>query len=478
MSHSGSRSGPDRFPADLSEVNREFCEYIQLLYSRQRIHWILGYTHPTNPGNPMGFRRWRHDRMSESNLGTRIMAVAAAMLLFIALPSVALHSILGIHVKVWFEATVLILFLVRAGSIHYEKSEKLVLVLALLLALTVIAWLWSTLMSQLLMGITLVIMIALTWSTTRASFSQQSVSFLYRFTIIMLVGAWIGSLYSLSGGGPTYCFANPDGRQNCLYLTTFSNSDASLTWGLIRPGGIFDEPGALSYFVTLVVCLNELCNGGRRRSIILFVLGLVTLSVAHVFCFAAYAAFALRRRIAYVVLALAVVAGPMADELGEHFGEGSLLGEGFFRRFSISDGQLTGDNRSGQVSEFFSLVDYKMSRYGSNAMAKYDMGGIASVDQSSNPFSIWFGYGVVMWIPYAAVLVVLARNIFQRKRAVQITAVLLVLLLLQRPNVYSLYWGLSTWSVIALMFIRKASTDEDDPGMANRLQLTPQRSGT
>jgi hypothetical protein len=246
----------------------------------------------------------------------------------------------------------------------------------------------------------------------------------------------------------------------------------------MRPAGLFDEPGALSFFVTLVVCLNELCGGGRRKSIILFALGLVTLSVAHVFCFAAYAAFAFRRRIAYVALVLTVVAGPMADVLGEHFGEESLLGATFFQRFSISDGQLTGDNRSEQIAEFFSLVDYNITRYGTNAMVKYGKGGVSARDQSSNPFSLWFGYGFLMWIPYAIVLVVLVWNIFQRRRPVQITAVLLVLLLLQRPVIYSLYWGLSTWSVIALMFIRKAATEDDNPGTATRLQLTAQGSVT
>jgi hypothetical protein len=227
----------------------------------------------------------------------------------------------------------------------------------------------------------------------------------------------------------------------------------------------------------LVVCLNELCNGGRKKSIILFVLGLVTLSLAHVFCFAAYVAFAFRRRIAYVALALVFVAEPLADLAGDYLGEDSLLSASFFQRFTVSDGQLAGDNRSGQVSEFFSLVDYDISRFGAGAMAKYGKAEVLARDQTSNPFTIWYGYGFLMWIPYAVVLVVLAWHIFQRKRPVQITAVLLVLLLLQRPYIYSLYWGLSTWSVIALMFLRKAATEDAGPGLADQRPMTPQQSG-
>jgi hypothetical protein len=396
--------------------------------------------------------------MNESSLGERITTAGIVVLVLVALPSVALQSYLGVDIKPAFVVTIPLVFLLRRNRIRFGNSGKLLLVLSLLSAITAIAWLWSTLMSQLLMGLTLLTMITLSWLTTRASFSRQSVSFLYRLTVMMLAGAWIGFLYSLNGGAPTYCFGNPDGSQNCLYLATFAKPETVAYWGAIRPAGIFDEPGALSFFTTLVVCLNELCDGGRKRSLILFSLGLVTLSLAHVFCFGAYAAIALRRRVAYLALVLVVLAAPLSDLLIERLAASSPMIAQFLDRFSIKDDRLSGDNRSNQVTEFFSLVDYDVSRYGSNAMSKYNKGWISSEDQSSNPFSIWFGYGFIMWIPYAITLVVLCRNMFERERPVQITAVLLVLLLLQRPYIYSLYWGLAIWSVVALMFIRKAGT--------------------
>lgn len=394
--------------------------------------------------------------MNTSGLRERIRGAAVTILVFAGMPSVALHNYLNIGVKAAFMVTTCGLLLVsRPRTVGRDAGRTLAFVLGLVTVFTLIAWLWSTLLSQLMMGTTLFAHIALTTLSAKENLDKASISLLYRFTVVILICSWIGVAYSLAGGGPTYCFQNPDLRENCLYLTTFSNG--SLSSGLIRPAGIFDEPGALSFFTVLVVCLNELSNGGKTRSFILMTLGLVTLSMAHIFCFAAYAAFALRKRLAYAVVALTFVGGPIADFIAQQSDQDSPL-VAFFDRFSVSDeGQLEGDTRSHQVTEFFSVVDYRVSRYGNNAMIKYDRGGMTVVDQSSHPFSIWFGYGFVIWIPYAITMFVLIRHVFQRDRRVQVVAVLMTLLLLQRPYIYSLYWGFAIWSVIAMMFFRKAS---------------------
>jgi hypothetical protein len=226
----------------------------------------------------------------------------------------------------------------------------------------------------------------------------------------------------------------------------------------MRPSGVFDEAGALSFFTILVVCLNELGDGGRKRSLLLLCLGLITLSMAHVFCFVAYSVIVFKKRIMFVVLSFLIVLGATGDFINED----SLLSLNFFRRFSVGEtGQLVGDNRSNQVIEFFSLVDYDISRYGNNVMIKDYGHEVLNSDQSSNPFSIWFGYGFVMWLPYALTLVILFLSVLGQSESVKITSTLMLLLLLQRPYIYSLYWGFGIWSVIILMFIRKNRIVED-----------------
>jgi hypothetical protein len=167
-------------------------------------------------------------------------------------------------------------------------------------------------------------------------------------------------------------------------------------------------------------------------------------------------------------LALVILAGPISEFVDQQVTD-TQLGASFLDRFSIQDGRLAGDNRTEQMIEFFSLVDSDVSRYGNNAMIKYRQGGVSFTDQSAHPFSIWFGYGFIIWIPYAVTILVLLYNVFDRRRPVQVTAILLVLLLVQRPYIYSLYWGFAVWSIIAFMFIKKASLEVPNADSESRL---------
>jgi hypothetical protein len=202
----------------------------------------------------------------------------------------------------------------------------------------------------------------------------------------------------------------------------------------------------------LIVCLNELYDGGKIKSFVLLFMGLVTLSLAHILCLVIYCVFVFRKRMVYIVLAGAITIG-----VGVNFiPKDSLLYVNLFQRFIITkDGGLKGDNRSNQIKEFFSLLDNNISQYGNNVMVKNSGLETTVVDQSANPFSIWFGYGLLMWIPYVITLLVLFPHVFNRNQAVQITSILLILLLLQRPYIYSMYWGYAIWSVVLVMFLKK-----------------------
>jgi hypothetical protein len=397
--------------------------------------------------------------MQESTWGERIRTAAIAVLVFIVLPSHALHFYSGVESKTLFSASVPAILLLTVGSLRLRNPGKLILVLSSLLVLTAMASLWSTLMSQAFLGLTLSAVIAITWLTTDSSFKSGAVKFLYWFNVVLLVGSWIGFFYSLAGGGPSTCFQNPDKTTNCLYLATFGRADSNSAWATVRPTGIFDEPGALSFFTILVICMNELRGDGKKKSITLFLLGLVTFSVAHAICFAAYLSVVFKKRIAYLALAGVILIQPVGNFLVENFGSTAPIITQFFDRFSIADGGIKGDNRTSQVVEFFSLVDQDITQYGHNALAKYKSRSITVVDQSSNPFSIWFGYGVIMWIPYVILLVVLIRNAFERKSSVKVTAILLSLLLLQRPYIYTLYWSFAIWSTIVLMYVTRAEAE-------------------
>ncbi len=112
---------------------------------------------------------------------------------------------------------------------------------------------------------------------------KKIVNYLTVIFLILLFGAFIGFFYAYYEGNPLLTITNPDGRANSLYLTTFTNFAIGNT---IRPSGIFDEPGALSFLVCILVCMRELFNFNRKISWLLLFMGLITTSVAHyIFCF-------------------------------------------------------------------------------------------------------------------------------------------------------------------------------------------------
>lgn len=100
------------------------------------------------------------------------------------------------------------------------------------------------------------------------------------FNIILAV---LGFIYALFGGASVFEVVVPTtGRAFDFYLTSFSVTNYA---DFIRPSGFFDEPGALSFFVCFIVMLRELNGLNRNISIVMLLLGLVTLSLAHVLFF-------------------------------------------------------------------------------------------------------------------------------------------------------------------------------------------------
>jgi hypothetical protein len=98
----------------------------------------------------------------------------------------------------------------------------------------------------------------------------QSKSFsskMCNLVIFILIGGWIGFGYAFIGGNPIYQIINLETLKPIdFYLSTFTNSVAE---NVIRPSGLFDEPGALVMLSNLVVIINEVGGGSRKKSIII-----------------------------------------------------------------------------------------------------------------------------------------------------------------------------------------------------------------
>lgn len=99
-----------------------------------------------------------------------------------------------------------------------------------------------------------------------------------RLMTAFVVLAIIGMFYHLAGGSPLITLVNPDGRDNAFYLTTFSNAEAFV----IRPSAIYDEPGAFSFYLCVLVTMRSLLGMSIRTSGLLLLGGLVTQSMTHI----------------------------------------------------------------------------------------------------------------------------------------------------------------------------------------------------
>ena len=162
-----------------------------------------------------------------------------------------------------------------------------------------------------------------------------------RFMMILLVGAVIGYVIAALGIQPLATIDNTDGRTNYFFYTTFSNVYED---GFIRPSGLYDEPGALSFFVCAIAYLREATGRGRALTLALLTLGFITFSVMHLIFFILYL-MATQRNVRMLLQFLAVAALLVGGLFAS--GAGQVIQDRFLSRLEVTDsGGFAGDTRS------------------------------------------------------------------------------------------------------------------------------------
>lgn len=173
-------------------------------------------------------------------------------------------------------------------------------------------------------------------------------SFLTLATALMLVllsGAIIGFVLALNGAEPLFDVTNTDGRPNHFFYSTFS----VMRWGnVIRPSGIYDEPGAFSFMICAVAALRHLRGRDARVTWLILAMGFITLSLAHLVYVLLHAmAERLHFRnvmgIVAALLPLMLVAG--------YLGGFEIIEKRLLSRATITaSGEVVGDNRSQKMA--------------------------------------------------------------------------------------------------------------------------------
>lgn len=190
------------------------------------------------------------------------------------------------------------LLLIASVSTLFLAQPRVVIPLQVLIFISLTLFLhsisniyWGKFLTFQLLYSTLSIIVAAAISKRN---SEKFVGLMSKMLVLLVIFGLIGQLYFVLGGQPVYEFNNPDGRPAYLYASTFSNSVSVY----IRPSGIYDEPGSLSFFICLCVALRERFQLPRKTSILMLVGGMVTLSIAHVifsFFYAVHCILVLRK---------------------------------------------------------------------------------------------------------------------------------------------------------------------------------------
>jgi hypothetical protein len=277
------------------------------------------------------------------------------------------------------------------------------------------------------------------------------VEILTRLVMIILFGAIFGTFYAYYGGSSILDFANPDGRPNQLYLTTLTNSQVE---NFIRPSGIFDEPGALSFIVCFIAALRHSTGGDKRITWIMLLLGIVTTSVAHLVYVLLHAIeeFKSYKRAKNVLLLLGVFVifswaivsfiRPIQD----------ILSTMLFSRFTEHTLSSLGQDRVTTLLNAVGYINIHTFMFGLDSDCALGLANCTSdkgfENYGDNPLSLLVHWGWFLTFPYYFVLTYLA---FKSLRQRNFIILGIMLLLLQRP--YAMSYGYSMLIVLTIFIL-------------------------
>jgi hypothetical protein len=265
-----------------------------------------------------------------------------------------------------------------------------------------------------------------------------------RLVVLLMVGAYIATIYHWVGL-PSVLEIQFENRRLLLYLSTLSY----IYDGYIRPSGIYDEPGALSFVICVVAYLRNRLDFNNRNTIIILFAGLVTGSLAHlifllVFLVLSRKSYSLGAVVRGIVLLL--VALPLFVVVSDlrYF---SVLSN----RVSVTEeGRLTGDNRSQLLDSAFQILmdNEDAIMFGLGPQTESDIKWLSSVygEFETNPLSPVIRAGLIggIWY-YLFVGYYFVNSISSRRRLLMLS---ICLLLLQRP--YVMNYGYSTMLLLIL----------------------------
>lgn len=266
--------------------------------------------------------------------------------------------------------------------------------------------------------------------------------------VVLLAGAYVATLYYWLGL-PRVLDVEFGGRPLLLYLSSFSFEYP----GYIRPSGIYDEPGALSFVVCIVAYLRTRLNFNQRNTVILLFFGLITTSLALLVFLIVFIILEVKlsskKNMTWVLVASIsafLVSAGVRDTSAFYF---------ISNRISVTDeGKIAGDNRTVLMESAFDVLKNNevFVVFGMGPTTAEDIKSLSAIygDFETNPLSPIVRAGLLGSIWYYIFLVYyLVNSMSSRRRLLMIT---IFLLLLQRPYVMNYGYSMMLLLVVAADF--------------------------
>lgn len=267
------------------------------------------------------------------------------------------------------------------------------------------------------------------------------------FVLVLLAGAWIAFASGLVGIGPVFQFPRPAAEYQTIYV--FATTLTNVYWNpLMRPAGIYDEPGALSFVVCLIAFMRNVLGRDYKITWLMLVLGFVTLSLAHLVF---VSVFFLSERLTVRKMSFALLVGMLIAGALVFSSVRTAFSDRFVARLAItSAGSIVGDNRSDGMLRAWDILtnDKRVFYFGIDPVCTFDGDECESRYQSvgGNPLQDVTERGIFASWPYYLYLATAVFLALRARRNLPFLGV--ALLLLQRPFLFS--FGYSLLALMAL----------------------------
>lgn len=381
------------------------------------------------------------------------------LFILLSLGTSVIANILGLHrILIYFICIICLLYLINIRT-NRSINKPLLLVLttiSLLGLIPMLYWMSPRFFIQPIFFLTALFIL----HNLSILEIEKSVKMLSNFLLILLILAVLSSVITFFGVQKIPIGVNPDGREINLFFLTLSNAAYNYNGKLvIRPSGIYEEPGLFSFIICALSIIRSQLSLSAKKTYWLLLLGLITLSLAHLIFLTVYffskivsynkiqlsKVFKAYGFTLFTILIVLLFAPTLK----------LILSEFLISRLDFTSLANLGGNRTPSFVRAYDLLNSDTFLFGLDPLCLSD-----SVECSlkygnfrDNPLSPLILGGIFNSIIYYSMLLILIFNILRKRKYLYTLA--FILIMLQRPSIMSP--GLDFYFAIILLLILKIS---------------------